>query len=59
MVCVINTHNIFTMVKDVSNAIHKSTKRKKMYENILLELGSIQQNLLPFCPTRMFVRVKS
>jgi len=56
----------FTMVRDVSNAILESAKRKSIYENIVLEpcynsseLGSVKQNLLPFCPTRWSVRVKS
>ncbi|XP_025206906.1 zinc finger MYM-type protein 1-like [Melanaphis sacchari] len=58
--------DIFTMVRDVSNAILESAKRKSIYENIVLEpcyhsskLDSIKQNLLPFCPTRWSVRVKS
>jgi len=54
------------MIRDVSNAILESVKRKSIYENIVLEpcynsseLGSVKQNLLPFCSTRWSVRVKS
>lgn len=55
-----------SMVKDVLNAILESAKSKNIYENVVLEpcyhsseLGCIKQNLLPFCPTRWSVRIKS
>ncbi|XP_077554221.1 zinc finger MYM-type protein 1-like isoform X3 [Haemaphysalis longicornis] len=54
-------------VKDISNVILDSKKRKSAYANIVvstggevdLENGSRPNNLLPLCPTRWTVRVKS
>lgn len=56
----------FTMVKHVSNVILESAKRKTIYEIIVLEpchqsseLNDRNQHLLPFCPTRWYVKVMS
>ncbi|CAN7980597.1 unnamed protein product [Ixodes pacificus] len=54
-------------VKDVSNAILDSKKRKSVYADVVIatgceaavETGSRPNNLLPLCPTRWTVRVKS
>ncbi|KAL1467640.1 hypothetical protein MTO96_042026 [Rhipicephalus appendiculatus] len=55
---------VLTIVKDVSNVILESAKRKGMYMDIVLEPcdgGSNLkvQRLLPLCPTRWAVKVKS
>lgn len=55
---------VMTIVKDVSNVILESAKRKNMYMDIVLEPcdggpNPRVQRLIPLCPTRWAVRVKS
>jgi len=57
---------LLMLVKDASNIILESAKRKKMFENIVLppccDAGVVPnkpKQLLPLCPTRWCVRVKS
>ncbi|CAN7983480.1 unnamed protein product, partial [Ixodes hexagonus] len=55
---------VMAIVKDVSNVILESAKRKNMYMDIVLEPcdgGPYPrvQRLIPLCPTRWAVRVKS
>ncbi|KAH7937227.1 hypothetical protein HPB49_009229 [Dermacentor silvarum] len=55
---------VVTIVKDVSNVILESAKRKSMYMDIALEPCDNAESpkvkrLLPLCPTRWAVKVKS
>lgn len=55
---------VLTIVKDVSNVILESAKRKSMYMDIVLEPCDNAESpkvkrLLPLCPTRWAVKVKS
>ena len=60
-------NDALTTVKDVSNIILESSKRKSIYKNIVLpasendnDLADIRvRSLLPLCPTRWAVRVKA
>lgn len=56
--------DILCIVKDSSNAILESSKRRKVYENVVVhatedELEEKLHNLIAMCPTRWCVRVRA